>query len=386
VALPDVSLLSELTHLDRSRLHLFVAGPGEGEGVAVALPHAGWILVDGCRTINRSPEKFPLEEIYLRFRSSPDDPVELMVLTHPHRDHTHGFAELLEELRPRRVGLLGTNNPLRTLAEEARIYRGARADDGERLSHGRAHAVLRAIEAAAERTKLLGLHDGIEALRTEDVVVHVRAPDRGIYEKFLTSKGFQELVGRCANHFSLVLEVEFGARSIVLGGDLVCTAGGQPVASGWGLVMQTHEHLVYHVGLKVPHHGSPEALDEHLMGPLESDRAWCVTPFNSSSLPRLDEGDGMTRALEAQSPIMLTALPVAADRQVENALGRLTRQEAQSLTKRCKAKLSTFSPDDTIFRSPRRFDPLDPVWCVAFDEHGDLRERWRGRVAVDLVR
>ncbi|TVQ97838.1 MAG: hypothetical protein EA398_14135, partial [Deltaproteobacteria bacterium] len=49
--LPDAEPLSQLATLDQDRVHLFVAGPGTGEAIAVHLPNEGWLLLDAA-TVN----------------------------------------------------------------------------------------------------------------------------------------------------------------------------------------------------------------------------------------------------------------------------------------------------------------------------------------------
>lgn len=87
--------------LDRSLLHVFVAGPGYGEGIAVALPHSGWIVLDGCRV---STGHLPILSILDRWRS-PTEPVDALLLTHPHTDHAFGIRETIEGTAPRRIGV-----------------------------------------------------------------------------------------------------------------------------------------------------------------------------------------------------------------------------------------------------------------------------------------
>lgn len=84
--------LESLSALDRSLLHVFVAGPGYGEGIAAALPGSGWVLLDGCRV---SRGRLPLLEILNRWRL-PGEPIEAFLLTHPHTDHAFGVRDLLE--------------------------------------------------------------------------------------------------------------------------------------------------------------------------------------------------------------------------------------------------------------------------------------------------
>src|SRR5215217_3497310 len=106
--------LGALTRLNRDWLHVFVAGPGQGEGIAVALPERGWMLVDGCSTADR---RFPLEAILQQWRMTDDDPVEAMVLTHPHEDHVEGVAELIEALSPKQVAVTTGSTPGSTLLQ-----------------------------------------------------------------------------------------------------------------------------------------------------------------------------------------------------------------------------------------------------------------------------
>ncbi|TVQ88165.1 MAG: hypothetical protein EA397_17370 [Deltaproteobacteria bacterium] len=71
---PVASDLDELEQLDRSLLHVFVAGPGTGEGIAIALPgpDLGWILIDGCRcTPDPSDEELSVRWVLRKFRMEP---------------------------------------------------------------------------------------------------------------------------------------------------------------------------------------------------------------------------------------------------------------------------------------------------------------------------
>lgn len=105
--------------LDRSLLHVFVAGPGYGEGIAVALPHSGWLVLDGCRV---SKGHLPILAILDRWRSS-TEPVDALLLTHPHTDHAFGIRETIEGTAPRRIGVTtsSTSPALMFAAAEAEL-------------------------------------------------------------------------------------------------------------------------------------------------------------------------------------------------------------------------------------------------------------------------
>lgn len=84
---------------------MFLAGPGRGEGIAIALPGPthGWIFVDGCKVDagRRAPaeQTFPLHALWHRYRL-PDEPTLGIVLTHPHDDHYDGMIDLIEASDP----------------------------------------------------------------------------------------------------------------------------------------------------------------------------------------------------------------------------------------------------------------------------------------------
>ena len=104
--------------LGRDDLAVFVAGPGLGEGVAVALPGGGWILIDGCRTGGNVGEDVPLRPIWSTWRRDAADTVKWMLLTHPHGDHVLGFAEVVDAVQPENIGMAGPPAPGRGLHAE----------------------------------------------------------------------------------------------------------------------------------------------------------------------------------------------------------------------------------------------------------------------------
>lgn len=100
--------LAELEELNRELLHVFVAGPGRGESVLVALPEQGWIVLDSCTTRPASiPNNNPAIEILAKWKT-PTEAVEWLILTHPHTDHVEGFVDLLDRANPYSIGVTGS--------------------------------------------------------------------------------------------------------------------------------------------------------------------------------------------------------------------------------------------------------------------------------------
>ncbi len=379
--------LDELEQLDAELLYVFVAGPGYGEGVAVALPGRGWLLLDGCRCDLDAGGGFPLASILDRWRRQ-DDVVEAMVLSHPHQDHAAGFADLVETLDPARVIVAGTGS----VSERRDLGRAWRTRlDTEPLSNRR--VLCRAVEAALQAVETWSqrrgqrptlMSDG-STLRLDrlDVAVVARAPDRVLLREHLEAV---VLTSSRANEASLVLEVSYGDSRLVLGGDLPRTRGGTVVPTGWDHVMANHPALGHHVGQKLPHHGSEEAIHPALHGPVVSERAWWLTPYNRGHrLPRLESGQGLDQLLAAQEPIDLTALPASKSRQLHHPPpGSLCLDELRDRVDAVGTG-NAFVDGATDLR-PRALQPLEPVWCAAFDVQGQLRGRWRGAGAVAVTR
>lgn len=111
--------LESLGSLNREHLHVFVAGPGFGEGVAVALPGQGWLLIDSCEV--RFGD-IALLSVVERWRSSEEEPVEALMFTHPHQDHCEGLPLLLERLQPSRVLVAGVDSEPRALELQRRYW------------------------------------------------------------------------------------------------------------------------------------------------------------------------------------------------------------------------------------------------------------------------
>lgn len=386
MALPPVGPLDELGSLDRSLLHLFVTGPGEGEGLAIALPATEWLLVDGSRARRQgNNDAYPVLELVRRFRSAGDS-VDL-VFTHPHRDHCWGIPELIEELAPRTVATVGTDRPGATLVAEVDALEAAFAarTTAQAVRRNQVLQALRAIESWCDPTqqpsgRLISLHDGIQLpLRSDAVAVYARSP----VLSWLTDQDLVHLATDRPNAMSTVLEVVFGNTSLILGADLPERDHHGIVPSGWTTVLQLHPRLVHHHGWKVPHHGSREALHPDLVGAYPRSRAWCLTPFNSSSLPRTDDADGLDQLVRGQSPVHLTSLPLSKSAQAAVDDGRVTPSElAEAIVHLGRG--DRFQQGDTVWHAGTGTAPLDAVWHVAFDDEGQVVARHRGAAAVEV--
>jgi hypothetical protein len=177
------------------------------------------------------------------------------------------------------------------------------------------------------------------------------------------------------------VELLFGTTRIVLGSDLpTVDVRGAVLAAGWENVLRRHSHLGAHRGLKVPHHGSPAAFHAGLMTS-GSGRTWWISPFNRGKrLPPTDP-DGVPRLVALNGELSLTATPRSRGAQPVHAdLGIVPLAELPSLfgtaTPLAVGAFSVTPPD---------VEPLEPVWCAAFDDQGAVTGTWRGKRAFSVV-
>lgn len=378
MASPASAALSALVEpLDRSQLHVFVAGPGYGEGIAVALPGEGWILLDGCTV---SDNELPLHAILERWRR-PNEPIEALLLTHPHQDHAFGIRRTLERYKPRRIGLTTSpSNPgLVFEAAEREISRARPSVPTQRQITLDAMMALGVRFQTAPRD-LIALVDGAELpLPGSSARAFIRAPEAAHVHARLSD-------GRRGdpNELSAVVELVYGDTSVVLGSDLTTVdTHGRPSEGGWHEVLRRHPHLGEHRGLKVPHHGSPAAFHEDLLTEGEG-RLWVISPFNRGTRLPPTNPEGVPRLVERNGAVHLTATPRARG---DQPAGRI--DPAIVTLAELPALFAPAHPEHTGAYSvtpPTSIEPLAPIWCGAFDDRGARRGTWRGASAFSVVR
>lgn len=237
-------------------LAIFVVGPGLGEGIAVALPGGGWILIDGCRTKGLPGEDTPLLSIWQAWRRDEDDLVRWMVLTHPHADHAAGFAAVLDAVDPGHVGLAGPPAPGRGLHAELTDWLSSQATTEDALAGNQLLAAANAIRSWERRrgATVTPLHDGVSLL-TSRAVATVLSPTSSTAAR-LSALGWP-VVRPHSNLLSVVIEITFGSTSVLLTGDLPHRIGNSVSPDGSMRLFRDYPQLGGHRGLKVP----PDAED-----------------------------------------------------------------------------------------------------------------------------
>jgi competence protein ComEC len=197
------------------RLHMTVLDVGQGDSILLQGPAGGRILID------TGPDPNRLLALLDARLPAWDRRLDVVVITHPHEDHVAGLALLLDRYR---VG---------EIAEPGMIGLGpGDAAFRRRLSElGRATRLL----AAGDRLYL----DGIE--------LDVLWPHAGQVPLHPTDGGTQ------VNNVSVVLEMQYGERRFLLGGDIEQQIDPQLLAQALPAGGARFDVL------KVAHHGSATA-------------------------------------------------------------------------------------------------------------------------------
>lgn len=374
-------MLPDRVALDREKLNFFVAGPGPGEGLAIALPRPtlGWIFIDGCKT---NTGQYPLHKIWERYRLD-GEATEGIVLTHPHKDHYAGMVELIDLTAPRWLACVATHHR----AEVQALRDDPVVEDYPGLLAGTVKDVLSRIQRAwdwnlAERVELrAGKRLPIE--RT-DLTIDVVAPDPAGTRQFFVPAGLSGRLRRRANELSAVLHVRYGTTRLVLGGDLPELDNGAGPRTGWTKVLESYPDVPGSHVLKVPHHASDGAMHSGMMGAgvASAGARWVVTPFQggpSRPLPQLTTGRGIDVLLEGIDQVHLTSLPT----------GWTTREPLDA-----PIPLDAIVPPVAMritgatFKSRAGLRPsgvLDAVWLFALDAAGQCVAEHRGDEALVLT-
>ncbi|XXY48859.1 hypothetical protein WME91_53530 [Sorangium sp. So ce269] len=306
--------------------HLIVLafGPGKGELILVRVPPDAWMVVDGC---GADKVHYALKAL-THYQARPG----VVLLTHPHNDHSWGVAKVIEAATPRdrkeiwpRIGMVlppGDDVAARPAGFIAGVTRQAIATIQSRWSASPACRW----DVNVGDLELLG----DATLRVLSPAADVRAQQINLWN---TQQPFDK------NVISTALLLTWRGRRILLGSDLIESPG-----YGWSHSLVLDPELSDHDLLKVPHHGSDQALHDEVLRPRARvpDPLRIFTPYSPSRLPRFDVGEGAHRVVCHGGTSYLTGLP----RPHAEQSGRA---EVRTLTALGAHDAITFDPTTTGF-------------------------------------
>src|SRR6266404_895500 len=246
---------------------------GLGESILLRVdgedgPH--WGVIDSARRIHEGKDVNPALETMVACEAYP----ELVVLTHPHLDHTKGMADIVRRAASGAVvtcveALMEPSDHLEAISDAD--DRNANDVSQSIVAHAAMHNAWR--KARARRWPL---HQGADPLRLGQwqlEILHPSEPEIEAVVDQLQAGGTPNL-----NDVSAALLIKGDGIRVVLAAD------GERAA--WQAVESriTPEHLRAVQPIKVPHHGSLEAIHPVLIDPDRPSvgREQVVTPFPQS--------------------------------------------------------------------------------------------------------
>jgi len=273
--------------LSTDRLHILVFGPGYGESVGAYIPGGGWLICDSLSKPRGSADFIPAAELL----SSHHERAALLVLTHPHDDHVRGFDRLVTRFATGRIGLVGIHMPEEgfTEGDDAALI-VAKSNRLKALgaisAYWTEHPELR-WEMTADAQPIQFGDGTIEVLHPTDDFVEEGIPDPS----------------KAPNDYSTPMLVCWEQTRVVLGADLPNTQ--------WASVLNVDrdDELSEHAALKVPHHGSREALPEALVRSGDRGAVAVLAPWQHGRgfLPKLGDEGGLVWLLARRSAVSLTS-------------------------------------------------------------------------------
>lgn len=284
--------------LDSESLYVFVFGPGFGESIAVRIPPDRWMVIDSCRVGGNAAALHVLKKY-------DEHHCECLVLTHRHQDHYPGFADLIDHGDWNTIGC----NDL-SLDHE---FISAR--DLEARLKGELEQVIASIDTRWEKNS--------EAQwwtwRTDDLRPVGGATARILHPERSFAYDYD---GSDNNELSCAVYLTWEGTRLLFGADVP--------NPHWETIHNEVADVSDHHFLKVPHHGSEEAIHRTFMKG-ERERIWVVTPYNRGrKLPRFDDDGAIHRMFDYVDTLYLTGLPIAHDLQNDSPLNR-TRRDVLSL-------------------------------------------------------
>lgn len=301
-------------HLTPGELHIIVFGPGMGEGIVVVLPTGEVGVVDG---VGGDAIPVLLDDLgVLQNPTRENDEKRLLFacLTHPHKDHYPGFADLVRTRRPRHLWWAGDEELsfFRAWCAVMRKVEGKKsaAAGAKPLASREIEEVQQAIEDSFNRrphTRHRVLADRKRLLFHGDVlfesVLPTTSEKREALRRLIAIKNLADAKrsGHSVNDLSGALIIKWGHAQILLGGD--CNVGSEDEHLGWaGHGEEVHSMQV----VKVPHHGSSSSWHK------ESWENWrpqiaILTPYQTRGLRQPPTPADITRMKQSCEKLFMSS-------------------------------------------------------------------------------
>ena len=277
--------------------------------MAVYVPPANWILVDGAVAIDATNGRLVSQSMALLDHLGAD--ADLLILTHPHDDHAVGFWHLVSRYPHAAIGIAELDlPPVDRLSGGPEI--DPASDDNEAITQPVAQALTEIKAALREapkrrwqirRSDIRQVGDAtVRVLHPTDAAINWAHREHARQRRQSPETPEYRLPRPWANKISAACIVEWvtphGEARLLLGADVT--------KQDWRAMSVVFPHLGKHHVLKFPHHGSIGAC-HNSFGHGTRERTWVVTPYTPSRLPRSDQRGGLEWMRARVDSIYVTA-------------------------------------------------------------------------------
>ena len=328
-----------------------VFGPGYGESVLVHIGHQEWLLVDSCLDF---ASRQPVPLAYLRsIGVNPSEAVKLVVATHWHDDHIRGLGTVLHTCEAAQfVCSVALRSDEFLMLVDAMETRAMMTSSGVREFAEILHVLQERRQASSQQTpgphwavadRLLWQRSPVAREPFISCTVHSLSPsDRAVtlaYQEIAQllppipppkQAPKRRLIAQPPNHVAVVLWINIGNVSLLLGSDLEET---KEADMGWSVIVGSTTRPQGQADVfKIPHHGSRTADHPPVWSELLKVEPMAVlTPFvrGSVSLPTTTD----THRICSRTPhAYTTAVPHSGrTRRRDAAVDRTIREIVRSI-------------------------------------------------------
>jgi beta-lactamase superfamily II metal-dependent hydrolase len=278
----------------KNEIEISIFGKGVGESLVIHLGEDEWIVVDSFLD---SATSEPVALLYLKHLGIDlKESVKSVIATHWHDDHVRGIAKIVKECENASFVLSQAlqTREFTALISSARqnIQLNPEFDTGVNELYNsllNVRGTGRKTWASAnkvffEKSKNFGLCSMRALSPSEACVDEFLKNVATLIPKFEGPR--TKFLDNDANHEAVVLWLQLGAVSVLLGSDLLNVPR---TDIGWKAVVALSKTIQYQKSkiLKVPHHGSETGhLDNMWKEMLEERPIALLTPFSKSRIPR----------------------------------------------------------------------------------------------------
>lgn len=312
----------EPADLPDNYLHVVVFGPGHGEAVLVRMPDGRVGVVDGCGGAPAATRRG--SPIFDLLDSLGEKRLLFACLTHPHRDHFGGFAELIKKHVPEHLWWSGTQERRFFLSYIDYLKNVGRSTPVSASTAPLAEDLRGVVDAigqltdklprGAQRPRAKNLSDRKQILtyrmngRVDVCIDSILPSSTGVLaaekDALKAATGASTAArGIDPNRISAALLITWGTTRVLLGGDAL--RGSVEGHEGWDGLELPLEKI--HV-LKVPHHASVGAHSDARWAEMQPDLA-IVTCVQEAARRQPPRADMLQKLLQKGSCVALTSRP-----------------------------------------------------------------------------